>query len=201
MDRITDSKIVLASGNPHKLDEIQAVLGSGLDLVCQGDLGIGPVEETGLTFVENAILKARHASLHSGLPALADDSGLEVDALHGRPGIHSSRFAGERATDAENNARLLEMLQDVDPSRRQARFQCVIVYLRHAEDPVPVIASGTWHGVILRQPTGDAGFGYDPLFFVPPERQAVSEMGREKKNRLSHRALALKQLREQLDLA
>ncbi|HLF96759.1 MAG TPA: RdgB/HAM1 family non-canonical purine NTP pyrophosphatase, partial [Methylococcaceae bacterium] len=184
--------IVLASGNAGKIREIQALLaGRDIRIVPQSAFGIPDAEETGLTFIENAILKARHAARLSGLPAIADDSGLEVDALDGAPGVYSARYAGAGADDAANNAKLLEALRDVPEQRRAARFRCVMAYLRHADDPSPLIAEGVWEGRILTAPRGENGFGYDPLFFVPGEGCASAELPPDTKNRLSHRGQAL----------
>ncbi len=192
-------QIVLASDNSHKLTEISAVLPEALVLIPQSNLGISTPEETGLTFVENAILKARHAATLSGLPAIADDSGLEVDFLDGSPGIYSSRYAGAMATDADNNNKLLADLAGVPPSDRSARFQSVIVMLRHGKDPTPVIAHGTWHGSILEQTSGQGGFGYDPLFYIADLGKSAAQLSAEEKNRLSHRAMALSDLQTQMD--
>jgi len=188
-------RIVLATGNQGKVREIQAMLAdTGIEILPQSQFNVTEVDETGLTFVENALLKAREAARVSGLPAIADDSGLEVDALDGQPGIYSSRFAGQPGNDAANNAKLLEALKDVPDAQRTARFQCVIVYLRHAQDPVPFIAQGSWEGRILHAPAGNGGFGYDPLFFVPEEGCASAELPAGRKNQISHRARALQQL-------
>jgi XTP/dITP diphosphohydrolase len=188
-------KILLASNNPGKVHEIQTILAEHDFLVIpQAEFDITEVEETGLTFVENAILKARHAAHASGLPAIADDSGLEVDALEGAPGVYSARYAGENATDAANNARLLEALAQVPLERRSARFRCVMVYLRHPRDPSPLIAEGVWHGRILLEARGAAGFGYDPLFHVPERGCASAELDAAEKNRISHRGQALRAL-------
>ncbi len=188
-------KILLASNNPGKIREIGAILADhDFSVLSQAELAIPDVAETGLTFVENALIKARHAAQKSGLPAIADDSGLEVDALGGAPGIHSARYAGVGATDAENNARLLEALTGVPMAARSARFRCVMVYLRHAQDPSPVIAEGVWEGRILEEARGAAGFGYDPLFYLPEQGCASAELGPLEKNRLSHRGQALRQL-------
>ncbi|MFM1892185.1 MAG: hypothetical protein RLZ44_1262 [Pseudomonadota bacterium] len=187
--------LVLASNNPGKAREIgQLLAGRQVHVRPQSDFGVPEAEETGLTFVENAILKARNAALHSGLPAIADDSGIEVDALHGAPGIYSARYAGAGADDAANNAKLLQALAEVPEAERTARFQCVMVYLRHAEDPTPLICQGTWEGRILQAPQGDHGFGYDPLFLVPDQGCSAAELAPEVKNRLSHRGQALRQL-------
>jgi XTP/dITP diphosphohydrolase len=153
------------------------------------------VEETGLSFVENALLKARNAALHTGLPALADDSGLEVDALHGAPGIYSARYAGAQASDDDNNRKLLAELAHVPDPQRGARYQCVVVYLCHDRDPMPVIRQGTWQGVIARDYRGAGGFGYDPLFYLPEYGRTAAELTAEKKNRISHRAQAMRALR------
>ena len=188
-------RIVLASNNPGKVREFNALL-SGLDfeVVPQAACGVPEAEETGLTFVENAILKARNAAQHAQLPALADDSGLEVDALNGAPGIYSARYAGPGASDRENLEKLLAMLNGVPETQRSARFQCVLVYMRHALDPTPLICHGTWEGRILLEPRGRGGFGYDPVFFVPTHGCASAELPAEVKNSLSHRGQALKQL-------
>lgn len=192
-------KIVLASGNAGKLRELREVLSSvDVELVSQSSLGVSEAAETGLSFVENAIIKARHASRVTGLPALADDSGIVVDALRGRPGVFSARYAGVTGAeaDAANNARLLEELAEVPDAGRTARFQCVIVFLRHAEDPLPLICQGSWEGVILHGARGSNGFGYDPLFYVPTHRCASAELDPKVKNSLSHRGQALRQLIE-----
>jgi len=188
-------KIVLATGNPGKVREINQLLaGSGIDIVSQAEFNTPEAEETGLTFVENAILKARNAAEHAGLPAIADDSGLEVDALNGAPGIYSARYAGVGAGDEANLQKLLEAMKDVPEDRRSARFQCVMVYLRHALDPTPVICQGTWEGRITFAPSGDNGFGYDPVFLVPDRQCTSAELSPEEKNRRSHRGQALNQL-------
>lgn len=188
-------KVVLASGNAGKLREFQQLLaGAGFEVVPQSAFGIPEPEETGLSFVENAIIKARNAAQWSGLPAIADDSGLEVDALQGKPGIYSARFAGPRATDADNNARLLEKLADVPEAERSARYQCLLVFMRHPHDPVPVICQGSWEGRILTAPRGDGGFGYDPLFLVPEQHCTAAELDPDTKNRLSHRGQAMRAL-------
>jgi XTP/dITP diphosphohydrolase len=188
--------VVLATGNANKLAEMKAILPPRFNLIPQTDLGVNEVDETGLTFVENAIIKARHAAGATGLPAIADDSGLEVDFLNGAPGIHSARYAGEKAGDENNNRKLLEALADV--VERTARFQCVIVMMKHALDPTPIIASGTWHGEILTQARGTGGFGYDPLFYLPTLSRSVAELDAETKNLLSHRGQALRELCEKL---
>ena len=187
--------IVLASSNKGKVREINQLL-AGLDMVVrpQGEFNVVDAEETGLTFVENAILKARNAAQHTGLPAIADDSGLEVDALAGAPGIYSARFAGEGASDQENLEKLLDALQDTPEENRTARFQCLMVYMRHADDPTPLICQGSWEGRILTAARGSNGFGYDPVFYVPTHNCASAELPAETKNQLSHRGQALRKL-------
>jgi XTP/dITP diphosphohydrolase len=193
---MTDTKnIVLASGNPGKVREINQLLAElDLHVAPQSDYGVAEAEETGLTFIENAILKARNAAAHTGLPALADDSGLEVDALNGAPGIYSARYAGAGAGDRANLEKLLEALHEVPEAERTARFQCLMVYIRHSEDPVPLICQGTWEGRILFEPRGEGGFGYDPVFFVPTHNCSSAELEPQVKNSLSHRGQALRQL-------
>ncbi|MES9962343.1 MAG: XTP/dITP diphosphatase [Candidatus Sedimenticola sp. 20ELBAFRAG] len=187
--------IVLASNNAGKVREINQLLAKQqIEVVPQNDFDIPEAEETGLTFVENAILKARNAARHSGRPAIADDSGIEVDALRGAPGIYSARYAGAGSDDTANNKKLLEALADVEDAQRTARFQCVMVYMRHAEDPTPIICQGTWEGVILREPQGENGFGYDPLFLVPDQGCTSAELSADRKNSLSHRGQALRKL-------
>jgi len=187
--------IVLASSNPGKVREINQLLADlGLQVHPQGEYGIVDADETGLTFVENAILKARHASRHAGLPAIADDSGIEVDALQGAPGIYSARYAGTGANDLENLEKLLADVRQVPEEQRSARFQCLMVYLRHAEDPTPIICQGTWEGRILFEPRGKNGFGYDPVFYVPTHDCSSAELAPEVKNALSHRGQALRKL-------
>ena len=192
-------KLVLASGNAGKLKELQAMLaGLPLQIVAQGELGVSDVPETGLTFVENALIKARHASAVTGLPALADDSGLIVDALDGAPGLYSARYAGSPTNDAANNAKLLEALREVPAERRTARFYAVIVLLRHASDPQPLICEGGWEGEILDELRGSHGFGYNPLFLDPVLQQTAAEMAPDLKNAMSHRAKALQLLKQKL---
>ena len=187
--------IVLASSNPGKVREINQLLaGLSQQVQPQAEYGVADIEETGLTFVENALLKARNAAQHTGLPAIADDSGIEVDALYGAPGIYSARFAGEGASDQANLEKLLDELREVPEARRTARFQCLMVYLRHANDPTPLICQGTWEGRILFEPRGDNGFGYDPVFYVPTHDCSSAELPADVKNSLSHRGQALKQL-------
>jgi XTP/dITP diphosphohydrolase len=182
-------RVVLASGNPGKLRELSGILAAiGVDLHSQAEFDVPEVEETGLTFVENAILKARAASGHSGLPAIADDSGLEVDFLNGEPGIHSARYSGQG--DEANNAKLLRELEGVPEAQRSARFQCVLVYMRHALDPTPLVCQASWEGRILVEPRGEQGFGYDPLFYVPDQQCSSAELPPAIKNRISHRARA-----------
>ncbi len=186
------TEVVLATGNAGKVREIQALLDDARWSVrTQSSLGVPEVPETGLTFVENALIKARNACRHTGLPAIGDDSGLEVDSLDGAPGIRSARYAGDDATDTGNVELLLDRLADVPDAKRTARFQCVLVYLRHADDPTPVICQGTWEGIIERAPRGDGGFGYDPVFRPSGERRTAAEMQPDEKNAVSHRARAL----------
>jgi len=187
------SRLVLASGNKGKLREINQLLhGLHIAAIPQTEFGVPDVEETGLTFVENAIIKARNAAEHSGLPALADDSGIEVDALNGEPGIYSARYAGKGATDEANLVKLLQAIKDVPEAERTARFQCVMVYMAHAKDPTPLICQGTWEGSILYQPRGENGFGYDPVFYVPTHDCSAAELVSDIKNQLSHRGQALR---------
>jgi len=187
-------KIVLASNNKGKVREFNELLaGMGMETIPQAELGVEEVEETGLSFVENAILKARNAAAYTGLPAIADDSGIEVDALKGAPGIHSARFAGVGASDEDNLQKLLNELKDVPEEQRSARFQCLLVFMRHDLDPTPLISQGTWEGRILTSPQGENGFGYDPVFYVPQEDCSSAELPAETKNRLSHRGQALQQ--------
>ncbi len=194
--------IVLASSNSGKLREISALLAPvDIHVASQADYGIPEAEETGLTFVENAIIKARHACAHTGRPAIADDSGLEVNALNGAPGIYSSRYAGPAADDRANLDKLLNAIADIPDGQRSARFQCLMVYLDHECDPTPIICQGTWEGEILREPRGTGGFGYDPIFYVPTHQCASAELAAAVKNRLSHRGQALRQLLEALENA
>lgn len=194
------SQLVLASNNAGKLKELQAMLGAHIEVLPQSQFISEEAEETGLSFVENAILKARHAARASGLPALADDSGLAVDALGGAPGIYSARYANGEG-DAANNAKLLETLRDVPDEQRSARFICALALVRHADDPVPIICEGAWEGRILHAAQGEQGFGYDPLFLVPELGISSAEMPAEQKNQLSHRARAMAILRARLGLA
>ncbi len=191
--------IVLASNNAGKVREFNQLLqGSEIEIMPQSEFSVAEIEETGITFVENALLKARNAAENTGLPAVADDSGLEVDALQGAPGIYSARYAGTGASDLENLRKLLDDLESVPDESRTARFQCLMVYLRHATDPTPRIFQGTWEGRILRQPQGDFGFGYDPIFYVPGEACSSAQLPPDVKNRLSHRGQALRQLVDSL---
>jgi len=195
----TEQKIVLASGNKGKLKEFQQLLGQvGFEVLPQSDFDFPEAIEDGLSFVENAIIKARHACQQTGLPAMADDSGLEVDALRGQPGIYSARFAGEDATDADNNQKLLDSLKGLPSQERSARFHCVLVYMRHSEDPTPIICHGQWEGQILQQLSGNNGFGYDPLFYVPELDCASAELSKAEKNKISHRGKAMQALLAQL---
>jgi XTP/dITP diphosphohydrolase len=192
-------KIVLASNNPGKVREINQLLEKlDIEVVSQSDFDVPEIEETGLTFVENAILKARNAAHHTGLPALADDSGIEVDALNGAPGIYSARYAGVGASDADNLEKLLKQLNALDKASRLARFQCLMVLMRHENDPTPLICQGTWEGEIIDTPQGDNGFGYDPIFYVPSENCTSAQLPPEKKNALSHRGKALQCLLDKL---
>jgi len=188
-------RVVLASGNPGKLRELSALLiESGIELVAQSDLGIDIAEETGRTLLENALIKARHAATQSGLAAIADDSGLEVDALGGRPGVHSARYAGPDANPAANNAKLLAELAQVAESKRTARFRCVLVLLRSPTEPAPLSCEGVWEGRIGFSPAGENGFGYDPLFLVGDLGLTAAQLAPELKNQLSHRGQALHKL-------
>jgi XTP/dITP diphosphohydrolase len=193
-------KVVLASGNPGKLAELRELFaGSGVELLAQSQFGIGDAEETGLTFVENAILKARHAARASNLPALGDDSGLCVDALHGAPGLYSARYAGVHGDSRANNEKLLRELDGVPDAQRGAHFICVLALLRHADDPDPLVAQARWPGRILQAPRGERGFGYDPVFLPHDgDGQGAAELDPALKNRISHRGQALAGLRELL---
>jgi XTP/dITP diphosphohydrolase len=193
----TSRTVVLASGNAGKLRELNRVLSPlGVVLRSQAEFDVPEVEENGLSFVENAIIKARAAARHTGLPAIADDSGLEVDYLSGAPGIHSARYSGEG--DEGNNWKLLEALLGVANEQRIDRFQFVLVYMRHCEDPTPLVCQASWEGRILQQPRGEAGFGYDPLFYVPDQQCSSAQLPPEVKNRISHRARASALLLEAL---
>ncbi|HID98706.1 MAG TPA: RdgB/HAM1 family non-canonical purine NTP pyrophosphatase [Thiotrichaceae bacterium] len=191
--------IVLASGNPGKLREFAQILSEfHLDVVPQSQFNVPDVPETGLSFVENALIKARNAAQYTSLPAMSDDSGIEIDALNGAPGIYSARFAGAEATDDDNNALLLEKLKGVPNEQRTARYHCVIVYMQHANDPMPLICQGTWEGRILHEPRGQNGFGYDPFFYVPTHHCAAAQLPPDVKNQLSHRGQALRALQAAL---
>lgn len=192
-------RLVLASGNPGKLRELSHLLDDlGYELHPQSEFGVPEVAETGTTFVENAIIKARHAAAHTDLPALADDSGIEVDALDGAPGVYSARFAGPDADDASNNALLVEKLRSVPSEQRTARYRAVIVLMRHAADPSPLICEGSWEGMIQLEPAGSGGFGYDPYFYLPERGCTSAQLSRDEKNRLSHRGQALTELKRRL---
>ncbi|MBT0730359.1 RdgB/HAM1 family non-canonical purine NTP pyrophosphatase [Rosenbergiella nectarea] len=198
-NHLSPQNVVLATGNAGKVSELAELLGDfGLTITAQTELGVGSVEETGLTFIENALIKARHAARVTGLPAIADDSGLAVDALQGAPGIYSARYAGEAASDTDNLNKLLTAMQEVPDAQRQAAFHCVLVYLTHADDPTPIVCYGRWPGMIARQPSGQGGFGYDPIFYVPEQQKCAAEMSKAEKSALSHRGQALQQLMEAL---
>jgi len=192
-------KLVIASGNQGKLRELAALLEPlDYEVHTQAEFNVPDVPETGTTFVENAIIKARHASEITGLPAVADDSGIEVDALDGAPGVYSARFSVPDASDEKNNALLVEKLRDVPEDQRTARYRAVIVYMKHAKDPSPIICEGSWEGRIVMQPQGEGGFGYDPYFLVPTHGCTSAELSAEQKNRLSHRGQALRKLVDRL---
>lgn len=196
------SQIVLASGNQGKLREFTQLLAPlSIEILTQSELGVSEAAETGLSFIENAIIKARNACAQTGLPAIADDSGIEVDALHGAPGIYSSRYAGGDASDSDNIHALLKALNGVPASERNARFQCVVVYMRHANDPTPLICQGTWHGQILSEAAGDGGFGYDPVFFVPETDCSAAELSAQQKHAISHRGQAMRCFIEEFQYA
>ncbi|WP_261640970.1 XTP/dITP diphosphatase [Erwinia mallotivora] len=185
-------KVVLATGNTGKVRELADLLTSfGFDIVAQSSLGVESAEETGLTFIENAILKARHASAVTGLPAIADDSGLAVDALAGAPGIYSARYAGEDASDRQNLEKLLQALAAVPDGQRQAEFHCVLVFLRHANDPTPLVCHGSWRGEIAHTAAGEGGFGYDPIFYLQELGKTAAELSKDEKRAISHRGKAL----------
>ncbi|PSV12117.1 XTP/dITP diphosphatase [Photobacterium leiognathi] len=189
------SKLVLATGNQGKVKEMADLLADfGFDVVAQSDYNVSSVAETGTTFIENAIIKARHAAKETGLPAIADDSGLEVDFLKGAPGIYSARFAGEDASDADNIDKLLAEMKNVPEDQRTARFHCVLVMMRHENDPTPLVCHGSWEGSILTERHGENGFGYDPVFWVPEDKCASAELDPARKKQLSHRGKALQQL-------
>ena len=193
-------KIVLASNNAGKVLEINVMLaGHDLQVISQSEFSVPEIEETGLTFVENALLKARHAAQHTGLPAIADDSGIEISALQGHPGIYSARYAGVGASDEDNLDKLISEIKKLPEDHRQARFVCLMVFLRHAEDPVPLIAEGIWDGIAVTVPKGHNGFGYDPMFYVPTHNCTSAELPSAIKNRISHRGQALQKLVAQLN--
>ena len=193
------SRLVLASGNQGKIEEFQPLLAPlGIELISQADLGIESAEETGLSFVENALIKARHACTLSGLPALADDSGLSVEALQGAPGIYSARIAGPGASDAEKVRALLQQMQNIPPDSRQGCYHCAIVLMRHPLDPIPIIAEGHLNGIVLEEENGVAGFGFDPVFYLPEHQCTVAQLSMMQKNKISHRAQAVSKLLVQL---
>ncbi|MGI2299718.1 RdgB/HAM1 family non-canonical purine NTP pyrophosphatase [Candidatus Cardinium hertigii] len=192
-------KVVLATGNPDKVNELSELLKAfKFDILAQTDLGITSIEETGLTFIENAILKARHAAKATGLPAIAEDSGISVQALKGAPGIYSARYSGPYGSDQDNIKKLLTEMKDIPDHDRQAQFDCLLVYLRHPEDPTPLICHGIWKGVVRREAKGNNGFGYDPIFYDPQLGLTAAELTKEKKNIVSHRGQALRILLESL---
>lgn len=187
------NKIVLASGNAGKVREINKLFsGNNIEVIPQSELNVNEVPETGTTFVENAIIKARHAAEQTGLPAISDDSGIEVDALDARPGVYSARYAGENANDIDNNNKMLEELAGIPEEKRTARYWCILVFMRSHTDPVPIITQGSWEGRILEAPRGEGGFGYDPLFYIPTHKCSGGELELDIKNTISHRAIALK---------
>jgi XTP/dITP diphosphohydrolase len=192
-------QVVLASNNSGKLTEITHILsGANIELLPQSNFNVTEVEETGKTFVENALIKARHASALSGKAAIADDSGIEVDVLNGAPGIYSARYAGEGATDEDNLKLLIDKVLASGVRNPVARYQCVLVYLRHADDPMPLIAEGTWEGHIVTEPVGENGFGYDPIFYVPDHHCTSAQLDPKEKNKISHRGIALKKLADKI---
>ncbi len=197
---LSAQQIVLASGNPGKIKEIQALL-AGHQIVSQSAFNVAEADETACTFVENALIKARNAALHCNLPAIADDSGLVVDALNGYPGVISARYAGVGATDQDNIKKLLLALDGVPEAQRTARFICVMVFMAHANDPCPIIAQGVWEGKILTKPAGSNGFGYDPVFWVPDHQCASAELSADDKNAMSHRGQAIRSLTQMLTLS
>lgn len=188
-------KIVLASNNKGKIREFSELLKDfHCEIIPQAELGVDDVEETGLTFIENALIKARHAAKITGLPALADDSGLAVKALLGAPGIYSARYAGSPTNAANNIIKLLDEMKHIPDNKRQASFHCVLAFMTHAEDPTPIICDGIWQGNILHEPIGENGFGYDPVFYVPSEKKSSAQLPAELKNRISHRGIALQSI-------
>ena len=193
--------IILASSNPGKLREFAQILATfKFEVVPQSQFDVPDVPETGLSFVENALIKARNAAQHTNLPAMSDDSGIEVDVLNGAPGIYSARFAGLQANDADNNKLLLEKLREIPASQRTARYHCVIVYMHHANDPMPLICQGSWEGQIIQESRGNNGFGYDPFFYVPTHNCTAAELSPDVKNNLSHRGQALRALQVALQV-
>ena len=195
-------RVVLATGNPGKVSEMAGLLADyGFEVLPQSQFDVPEADETGLTFVENAIIKARNAAAHTGLPAIADDSGLEVDHLKGAPGIYSSRFAGPDANDQDNLKKLLHDMAGVAEGERSARFQCLLVFMEHENDPTPVICQGTWEGSILREARGENGFGYDPVFYVPEHNCASAELAPEIKKQISHRGQALQKFAQAMKTA
>lgn len=189
---LKSNKLVLASGNAKKINELGALLAPlGVEVLTQSNFNVPEAEETGTTFIENAIIKARNASEHTGWAAIADDSGLEVDTLQGAPGVYSARYSGEHATDDSNNRKLLYELRGLPEGKRHARFHCALALMRHANDPAPLLVHRTWEGRILDAPSGEAGFGYDPLFFVPTHNQSSAELSADTKNAISHRGQAM----------
>jgi XTP/dITP diphosphohydrolase len=192
------NKIVLASGNAGKVREINKLFADcGINIVPQSEFNVVEVPETGTTFVENAIIKARHAAKCTGLPAISDDSGIEVDELNARPGVYSARYAGENASDLDNNTKMLTELKGIPDDKRTARYWCILVFMRHENDPVPIITQASWDGRILEAPQGDGGFGYDPIFYVPTHDCSGGELALEEKNKISHRARALQAMLEE----
>ena len=191
-------KIILASNNTGKIREFNAMLTGVYEVVSMSDMNVKEVPETGLTFVENALIKARNASMQSGLPALADDSGIVVDALGGAPGIYSARYAGNHGDDEANTQKLLDDMTQVSDAQRSARFWCAIVFVEHANDPTPIIIQRGWEGEIMREKSGENGFGYDPIFYVPTHKKASAELSPEQKNNISHRGKALQALLNEL---
>jgi len=197
--KMKDKKVVLASGNKGKLKEFVKMFSDlGLNIIPQSELGVGDIAETGTTFVENAIIKARYACEITGLPSIADDSGIEIDYLKGAPGIYSARFSGDKkglgATDEKNNRKVLESLKGVPQGQRTARYQCILVYMEHAKDPTPIICQAAWEGIILDKEIGANGFGYDPLFWLAEFKCTSAQLDPDKKNKMSHRGKALREL-------
>jgi len=193
-------KIVLATGNQGKVNEMADLLSEfGFDVRSQSEFNVSDIAETGSTFIENAIIKAKHAAKETGLPAIADDSGLEVDALNGEPGIYSARYSGENATDKNNINKLLEAMKNIPKEKRTARFHCVLVLMKHANDPTPLVCHGQWEGQILTKLTGNNGFGYDPIFYVPDQKCSSAELSPSVKKNVSHRGKALRLLFAELD--